>query len=89
MRWKQFKVYTPQDEETYDAGTAHYSISDHGVLEVWPGGAPDPDQKITYGPAGWFRVDEHTLEYEPPGPQSEEEAKQILEKMRAEPGIRK
>jgi hypothetical protein len=63
MEFQQFTVFTPQDEKTYDATKARFDVSDSGVLEVWPPNHPD---KITYGPAGWSRVEEEALDWTPP-----------------------
>ena len=52
----KFKVYTPQAAAEYDGLDWHYSIGDqNGVLALWQGQDPPG---ITYGPAGWLRIEE-------------------------------
>lgn len=49
-----FKVFGPAATAADEYGDdANRRVTEHGVLEVWT-----KDRQVTYGPAGWWRVEE-------------------------------
>ena len=49
-----FRVFGPAATAADEYGDAtHHKIVENGVLEVWT-----PNRLITYGPSGWWRIEE-------------------------------